>query len=76
MRDRNRRSCSSSLTENQYLTSTIPERISISSNSGQERRNSVCSSSVQKPMTRSTPLRLYQLRSKRTISPAEGSSAA
>ena len=29
-------------------------------------------SSVQKPMTRSTPARLYQLRSKRTISPAVG----
>ena len=42
----------------------IPERTSIRSNSGQERRNSRYSSSVQKPMTRSTPARLYQLRSK------------
>ena len=43
------------------------------SNSGQDRRNSRYSSSVQNPITRSTPARLYQLRSKRTISPAEGS---
>ena len=34
------------------------------------------SSGVQKPMTRSTPARLYQLRSKSTISPAAGKCAA
>ena len=45
------------------------------SNSGHERRNSWSSSSVQKPMTRSTPARLYQERSKSTISPAAGSCA-
>ena len=39
---------------------------------GQERRNSSYSSAVQKPMTCSTPARLYQLRSNRTISPAAG----
>ena len=72
MRAWNRRSCSSSLTENQYLTSMIPDRTSIRSNSGHERMNSSYSSSVQKPMTRSTPARLYQLRSNRTISPAAG----
>ena len=72
MRSWKRRSCSSSFTENQYLTSTMPERTSISSNSGQERRNSWYSSSLQKPMTRSTPARLYQLRSKSTISPFAG----
>ena len=55
MRWRKRRSCSSSLTENQYFTSMIPEWISISSNSGHECRNSRYSSSVQKPMTCSTP---------------------
>ncbi len=33
------------------------------------------SSSVQNPITRSTPPRLYQERSKMTISPAAGSSA-
>src|SRR5215216_791694 len=72
MRRWNRRSCSASETENQYLTRMIPERSSIRSNSGQARRNSWYSSSVQKPMTRSTPARLYQLRSNRTISPAAG----
>ncbi len=35
------------------------------------RNRSVCSG-VQKPMTRSTPARLYQLRSKMTTSPAAG----
>ncbi len=68
----NRRSCSSSLTENQYLTRRIPERTSMRSNSGQERRKSSYSSSVQNPITRSTPARLYQLRSNRTMSPAAG----
>src|ERR1044071_4404171 len=70
IRSLNRRSCSSSLTENQYLISIIPERTSIRSNSGHERMNSWYSSSVQKLITCSTPARLYQLRSKRTISPA------
>ena len=36
-------------------------------------RNSLCCSSVQNPMTYSTPARLYQLQSKITISPALGS---
>src|SRR3979409_368984 len=66
MRARKRRSCSSSLTENQYLTSWIPERVSMRSNSGTERRKSQYSSSLQKPMTRSTPARLYQDRSNST----------
>ena len=59
-------------TENQYLRTMIPERTSIRSNSGQERRNSRYSASVQNPITFSTPDRLYQLRSKMTISPAAG----
>ena len=67
-----RRSCSSSLTENQYLMIWMPDRTSIRSNSGQVRRKSAYSSSVQKPMTRSTPARLYQDRSNSTISPAAG----
>ncbi len=75
MRAWKRRSCSSSLTENQYLIRMIPERTSMRSNSGQERRNSRYSSSVQNPITRSTSARLYQLRSKRTISPAAGKCA-
>jgi polyphosphate kinase 2 len=67
-----RRSCSSSLTDNQYLTRTMPERSSMRSNCGHVRMNSSYSSCVQKPMTCSTPARLYQLRSKITISPAAG----
>src|SRR4029079_9204112 len=69
IRDWKRTSCSLSLTENQYLIRMIPERTSIRSNSGTERRNSLYSSSLQKPITRSTPARLYQLRSNNTISP-------
>ena len=38
------------------------------------RKRSVCSG-VQKPITRSTPARLYQLRSKMTTSPAAGKCA-
>ncbi len=73
MRSAKRRSCSSSLTENQNLTRMMPDRISIRSKSGHDRRNSSYSSSVQNPMTCSTPARLYQLRSNSTISPAAGS---
>ncbi len=51
MRPKKRFSCSSSETENQYLSKIMPERCSILSNSGQERRNSSYSSGVQKPMT-------------------------
>ena len=72
MRPRKRRFCSSSLMLNQYLMSTMPERISIFSNSGTVRKNSSSSSSEQKPITRSTPARLYQLRSNSTISPPAG----
>ncbi len=68
----NRRSCSSSLTLNQYLSRMMPLRMSMRSNSGQVRKNSHTSSSVQNPITRSTPARLYQERSNRTISPAAG----
>ena len=72
MRARKRRSCSSSLTDSQYLIKMIPERTSIRSNCGHVRMNSSYSSSVQKPITRSTPARLYQLRSNSTTSPADG----
>ncbi len=72
LRASKRRRCSSKLTENQYFSSTMPDRTSIRSNSGQLRRNSSCSSSVQKPITRSTFERLYQERSNSTISPAAG----
>src|SRR6476660_8993213 len=72
IRIRKRNCCSSSVIENQYLIRMVPERTNILSNSGTERKNSSTSSSVQKPMTRSTPARLYQLRSNRTISPPAG----
>ncbi|OQB99445.1 MAG: hypothetical protein BWX79_03136 [Alphaproteobacteria bacterium ADurb.Bin100] len=72
MRPRKRRFCSSSEIENQYLMSWMPERTSIFSNSGTSRKKASTSSSEQKPMTRSTPARLYQLRSNSTISPAAG----
>jgi hypothetical protein len=50
----------------------IPERWMIRSNRGHVRMNSSYCASVQNPITRSTPARLYQLRSNRTISPAAG----
>ena len=54
----------------------MPERCSMPSKAGTERKNSSYSSSVQKTITRSTPARLYQLRSNSTISPAAGRWAA
>lgn len=54
-RDLNRRSCSASDTEHQYLRSRIPSSISICSKIGVWRMNRVYSCGVQKPMTRSTP---------------------
>jgi len=72
MRPKNRLCCSSSEMENQYLMTCMPERTSIFSNSGTVRKNSSSCSSLQKPITRSTPARLYQLRSNSTISPAAG----
>ena len=52
------------------VTVELDEDIEL--NSGQERMNSATSSCVQKPITRSTPARLYQERSNRTISPGDG----
>jgi hypothetical protein len=71
-RDRNRRCCSSSLTENQYLRSRIPSSTSSRSKIGHWCRNRWYSSFVQNPMTRSTPALLYQERSNSVISPAAG----
>ena len=68
----NRVRCSAGVTENQNLVRCSPERISMRSNSGASRMNSQYSSSVVKPITRSTPARLYQERSNMTISPAPG----
>ena len=72
MRMRKRSCCSSSVMENQYLIRMIPERTSIRSNSGTSWKNCSTCSEVAKPMTRSTPDRLYQERSNSTISPPEG----
>jgi hypothetical protein len=45
------------------------------SNSGTPRINRFTFSSLAKPITRSMPARLYQLRSQMTISPAAGKCA-
>ena len=68
----NRLSCSVRDTESQSLISVMPSRASMRSNSGASLRNSAYSSGRQKCMTRSTPARLYQERSKNTISPGAG----
>ena len=70
-----RRVCSSALTSSQYFSSRIPESAMAFSTPGTSPRNRSVSSGLQKPMTRSTPARLYQLRSKITTSPAAGKCA-
>ncbi len=72
MRASNRLACSSLLTSSQYLRRMMPPSVMYSSNSGQTLRNALYCSFEQKPMTYSTPARLYQLRSKITTSPAAG----
>ncbi len=72
MRDSSRRVCSSMLTSSQYLIRMMPDRIISFSNAGTPLRNCSTSSLGVKPITRSTPARLYQLRSQITISPAAG----
>ncbi|SHX13930.1 Uncharacterised protein [Mycobacteroides abscessus subsp. abscessus] len=64
--------CSAADTENHSLVRLIPSLTSICSKSGAWWINSECCSSLQNPITRSTPARLYQDRSKNTISPAAG----
>ena len=72
MRPSSRLVCSSGLTSSQYLSRMIPDSTMAFSTAGTcSRKRSVCSG-VQKPMTSSTPARLYQLRSKITTSPAAG----
>ena len=70
-----RRVCSSGLTSSQYLSRMIPESTIAFSTAGTCSRNRSVCSGVQKPITRSTPARLYQLRSKITTSPAAGKCA-
>jgi len=64
--------CSSALTSSQYLIRMMPDSTIARSTAGVIRRNRSVCSGVQKPITRSTPARLYQLRSKMTTSPAAG----
>ena len=68
----NRVRCSDRVTENQNLVSEMPLSTSICSNTDTWAMN--CSYSVfeAKPITRSTPARLYHDRSNSTISPAVG----
>ena len=72
MRAAKRLSCSAMLTSSQNLMSCTPASMMYCSISGQSLRKRFVCSSLQKPITRSTPARLYQLRSKITISPAAG----
>ena len=72
MRARNRRSCSSWPTSSQILIRMMPPSTTYFSTCGQSSRKRRCCSSLQNPMTYSTPARLYQLRSKITISPPAG----
>src|SRR5262245_55764099 len=72
MRASKRRLCSASLTSSQNLASTMPTSPTYLSNSGHTLRKRWCSAFEQKPITYSTPARLYQLRSKITTSPAAG----
>ena len=67
-----RRVCSCWLTSSQYLSRMMPDLTIARSIPGTASRNSLATSSLQNPITRSTPARLYQLRSKITTSPAAG----
>ena len=55
-----------------FLSKMIPSLMSISSKLFTSPMNRWYSSGVQNPLTGSTPARLYQLRSKKTISPGLG----
>src|SRR5262249_20090694 len=75
MRARKRRSCSLLLTSSQNLINRMPLSTMVRSNDGHRSRNSRYCCLLQKPITCSTPARLYQLRAKMTISPAAGKCA-
>src|SRR6516225_5655931 len=72
MRLSSRRVCSAGLTSSQYFSTRIPLSHMAFSTPGTSSRNRLVSGGVQKPITRSTPARLYQLRSKITTSPPAG----
>src|ERR1700729_1324483 len=72
MRLFSRRGCSPGLPSSQYFSSRIPSSAMAFSTAGASCRNRSVCAGVQKPITGSTPARLYQLRSKITTSPAAG----
>src|SRR6266481_4757285 len=72
IRASSRLACSSGLTSSQYFNRSTPDSTMAFSNPGITSRKCLACSSVQNPSTRSTPARLYQLRSKITTSPAAG----
>jgi len=67
-----RRCCSSRVALNQNLNSLMPVRVSMRPSSGASRMNSRYSAGLQAPITRSTPARSCQERSKNTNSPQHG----
>src|ERR1700740_490967 len=71
----NRLCCSFFPTSSQYLTRIIPASTMYFSAVGQSFKKVLYCSLEQKPITCSTPARLYQLRSQITISPAVGNCA-
>ena len=75
-RDWKRRSCSSSDTSSQSLITFTPALTKLSSNRGASRKKLATCDGVANPLTFSTPARLYQERSKSTISPGPGRCAA
>src|SRR3990172_5894907 len=72
LRDEKRLDCSPFEIENQNLISSIPSSYNICSNSGTCCMKRSYSARVQKPITGSTTARLYQLLSKKEISPGFG----
>src|SRR3984893_249498 len=72
MRASSRLVCSSGLASSPYFSRVIPSSTMAFSTPGIICRKCLACSSVQNPITRSTPARLYQLRSKITTSPAAG----
>ena len=64
--------CSFCETENQNFVTWMPESMSMRSKCGTWFMKVSYSSSLAKPMTRSTPARLYHERSNSTISPSVG----
>ena len=72
MRASSRPVCSSGLTSSQYLIRMMPDSTMAFSTAGVSWRKRCTCSIEQNSITRSTPARLYQLRSKMTISPAAG----